>query len=425
MHLVNRAGLRAAVYRRGVSLIGLLAILALSFGTNVTPAQTSAEPSAPSTTATPAASSVSTASPTPAPLGYPADTTLESLTTPAVARPGYLAPIVDPVLGTRTTRITAIAGVRHAYSRLSAWNRDGSRILLGFARPWRMLDGRTYADLGSFDQVDQAIWSNTDPDTLYGARANALYSQSAATGRLTKLQTFAQFAAIDIGAGEGGISDDDRIIALIATTPAGAKRLVTYDLVAGAILGDVAAAADINNAQISRGGTYVVVVNDTDGTAEGHGVERYTRDLSSRINLSPFGRHGDNALAAGGAEIFVTSNAPNVVAFDLATGTPTRLLSGTTAFEYGHVSGRNLDRPGWIYLSVYDTAITAGRPGRDQVIALKTDGSETVEVFAFAHHTDSVTYAMQPHAVPAPDGRRVLFASEWDGPGVFTYVAGR
>jgi hypothetical protein len=415
--ILNHAGQPASAFRRGVSVVSVLSILCLLVGPGAT--STPLPIAAPTSTPTP------TEFETPALGAYPVDATLNALTTTPLGRPAYLASVRDPILGTRTTRVTSVAGVRQSYSRLSAWNSDGSRILLSFSYPGRMLDGRTYADLGPFSQVNQAIWSNTDAEKLYGSRSNALYSQNATTEIVTKLQTFNDYATIDIGAGEGGISDDDRYIALIATTSAGAKRLMTYDLVEKIVVGDVAAAANINNAQISRKGNYVVVVNDTDGTVEGRGVERYSRDLASRINLTAFGRHGDNGLDAAGDEIYVANNAPDVVAFNLATGAPTRLLSGTTAFEYGHVSGRNIRRPGWIYLSVYDNAITAGRAGRDQVIALKTDGSGTVEVFAFSQHADTADYAMQPHAVPAPDGRRVLFASEWNGASVFTYVAER
>ncbi len=354
---------------------------------------------------------------------YPAATTLKYIATPSVARPSLLAPVIDPVLGTTTTRVSNTDGVRHAYSRISAWNSDGSKILLGFGYPGRMLDGRTYRDLGSFRQVSQAVWSNVDPNKLYGAIGNAFYRQNATTGALTALRSFSNYESITIGDYEGGISDDDRYVALIGTTSGGSRHLITYSIAANSLVADIAVSG-INNAQISRKGTYVVVTNNPTGTARGQGVERYTRDLSSRINLSPYGRHGDNALDAAGNEIFVSNNAPNVVAYNLATGGGRRLLSGTTAFEYGHVSGRNIKRPGWIYLSVFDNSATAGRPGHDQVVAVKTDGSGVVEVFAFSHHTNTSNYAMQPQAVPSPDGTRVLFATEWGSSSALAFVAG-
>ncbi len=371
----------------------------------------------------------STPPPPPPPIAttgsYPADTTLKYLATPSLARPSLLSALLDPLLGTRTTRISNTDGVRHAYSRISAWNSDGSKILLGFNYPGRMLDGRTYRDLGSFRQVSQAVWSNVDPNKLYGAIGNAFYRQSATSGAITKLRAFTNYVSITIGDYEGGISDDDRYVALIGTTSGGSRHLITYDIAANSLVADIAVPSGINNAQISRKGTYVVVVNNADGTARGQGVERYTRNLASRINLTPYGRHGDNALDASGNEIYVSNNAPNVVAYNLATGGGRRLLSGTTAFEYGHVSGRNIKRPGWIYLSVFNNSVTSGRPGHDQIVAVKTDGSGIVEVFGFSHHTNTSNYAMQPHAVPSPDGTKVLFASEWGSSSVLAYVAGR
>ena len=142
-------------------------------------------------------------------------------------------------------------------------------------------------------------------------------------------------------------------------------------------------------------------------------TQRYTRSLSSFITLYAYGNHGDNALVDG-REVFVANNAPDVVSFDLATGAGTTLLTGS-AFEYGHVSGRGL----LPILSNYDTAITEGRPGHDQLVALNPDGS--VVLFGFAHRSGT-SYAGQPHAVASRDGTRVLFASDWGG-SVNAYVS--
>ncbi len=336
-------------------------------------------------------------------------------------RPAYLSAVLDPALGTWTTRISNTTGVRHAYSRTSAWNSDGSRILLGFSYPGRMLDGRTFRDLGSFAQISGAIWSNTDPNKLFGVDAqgngNRLYSQNATTGALTVIASFGGYGFVTIGDSEGGVSDDDRYIVLLGYPSSGAKHIIVYDLIARSIVADSVAPGGTDNAQISRKGNYVIVV--------GPGTRRYTRTLTSYLQLEPYGNHGDNALDASGNEIYVTNNAPGVKSFRLSDGASTLLLGSGTAFEYGHTSGRNIHRPGWVYLTVYDNSVTAGRPGRDQVVAVKTDGSGTVEVFAFTHHTDTSTYSMQPHGVPSPDGRYVVFASEWGTSGVNSFVAGR
>jgi hypothetical protein len=361
---------------------------------------------------------------------YPADGSLSLVTTPNLARPAYLSPLSDPTWGTTTTRISNTAGTRHAYSRISAWNSDGSRLLLGFNYPARMLDGRTYADLGAFYQISGAIWANTDPNKLFGVDAqgngNRLYSQNATSGSLTTLHSFTGYSYITIGDWEGGVDDNDRYIALIGTTSTGARHLITYDIATATVIADIVAPSGTDNAQISRKGTYVVVVG-------GGFTRRYTRDLTSYITLYAAGNHGDNALDANGTEIYVGDDniSAGIVSFRLSDGAATNLFPSfgkNMYFQPGHISGRNLDRPGWVYLSNYDTTFYgtyASYPGRDQVVAVKTDGSGTVEVFAFAHHTDTTTYADQPQAVPSRDGSRVLFASEWGGSGVFAYIASR
>ena len=387
-----------------------------------TPAPTATATPAPIATPTPAPTATPTPTPTPTPsTSYPLSSVLSYIPTPSLARPNYLTPMADPVLGTTTVRVSNVAGVRQAYSRISAWNADGSKILLGFNYPGRMLDGRTYADLGAFFQISGAIWSNVDPNKLYGVdsagNGNRLYAQNATSGALTVLHAFTGYTTITIGDGEGGISDDDHYIALLATTSTGARHVLVYDLAAGSVVGDIVAPTGTDNVQISHKGNYVVVV--------GNDTRRYMRSLTSPLVLYPYGNHGDNALDAAGNEIYVTNNAPGVRSYRLADGAATTLLPAGTAFEYGHTSGRNTNRPGWIYLSVYDNSATAGRAGNDEIVAVKTDGSGTVEVFAFAHHTDTSTYSTQTQAVPSPDGRHVLFASEWGGSSVFAYVATR
>ena len=100
-----------------------------------------------------------------------------------------------------------MSGVRHAYSRTPAWNSDQTRILLGFWYPGRMLDGTTYADLGSFPQVSYASWANTDPNKIYGTSGNKLVSQNATTAAVTTRHTFTGYSTISIGDGEGAIDD--------------------------------------------------------------------------------------------------------------------------------------------------------------------------------------------------------------------------
>jgi hypothetical protein len=367
----------------------------------------------------PAPSPVPLPTPTPGPAtGYPPDGQLSSAPTPAMPMPEYLKPVV--VDGIRITRISNIAGVRQAYSRHQVENKDRSKIALAFTGAGvsgRMLDGATYADLGSFHFAPMALWSNTDRNKLIACRDNTLVAQDATTAVETTIKTFAGYAlrnpsgdpGISIGDWEGGISDDDQWIALIGWTGS-AFNIVVYNLVTGQTF-TTPAPAGLDNVQISRKGGYVIAV--------GGGYTRcYDRTLSGYLTLYGNGYHGDNALDASGAEIYVANNANGVRAFKLSDGSSIQLLPDKTAFEYGHVGGHG-DR---VVLSVYDPSTMAGRPGNDQLVEVRTDGSGLVAPFGFAHHS-IVNYGNEPHATPSRDGKRIYFASEWGGSGVYGFVA--
>lgn len=355
---------------------------------------------------------------------FPTGAALTYTARPAIpSLPTYLTPFTDPTWNTTGVRVSNVASRRHFYARYQAWNCDATKILLNFGFPGRMIDGTTYADIGSFSTLSNAVWTNTDPNKLYGVDGGGdtkLYTQNATTGALTTKHTFAGYHVWiggDSSSWEGGISDDDRYICLTLEDvgAGGGNRLVVYDTVGDTLVGNIAKPSGMDNAQISRLGNYVVVV------ASG-GTRAYSRDLTTSRLLTTTTNHGDNALDETGREIYVTNNAPGVVAYILAGGSRNLLPAGS-AFEYGHTAGHALHRNGWIYLSVYDTVTTAGRLGWDQVVALATDGSGDVQVFGFANHnTNGGTYATQPHASPSPDGQRVIFASEWGATNVYAYV---
>lgn len=116
----------------------------------------------------------------------------------------------------------------------------------------------------------------------------------------------------------------------------------------------------------------------------------------------------------------------------LKDNTVTSLTTGTTA-TMSHISARNLKRPGWVYISYYDPANyqwdASGLRYRDELVALKIDGSGSVERLAHTHTLSSKNYYAEAHPVPSPDGTRVMWKSNWtlkgNGPSyddVKTYV---
>lgn len=326
------------------------------------------------------------------------------------SRPSYLGTYTDSTFGSLLyTRMTNANQDRHAYSRLGpgGWSKDGDRILMNFGTvSSHIIDATTGADISSGGgYVAMACWDPLDNNKLYGVQGNLFRSQNATTKALTTLHTFGSYTTISLGEYEGGISDDGKYVSLIADN----SRLITYRIDTDTVVADIAAPAGIGDSQISPSGLYVTV-----GCSAGK--RRYPRDLSSSIVLTANSNHADSAVDVDGHDVLVCVNPTTgkVTSFRLSDGAATQLFgTTTTAYEYGH-AGRARLRPGWIYLSVLDSITTSGRRGVDQTVAVKLDGSQTVNDFGYAfNRTNGSVYAAQPHACPSPDGTRVLFASPW------------
>jgi hypothetical protein len=75
-----------------------------------------------------------------------------------------------------------------------------------------------------------------------------------------------------------------------------------------------------------------------------------------------------------------------------------------------HISTRCYDRPGWVYAGYH---IENGSKFSDEIIAVKLDGSGTMQRFTHKHSAYSGCYRCEAHSVPSRDGRRVLWASNW------------
>ena len=77
-----------------------------------------------------------------------------------------------------------------------------------------------------------------------------------------------------------------------------------------------------------------------------------------------------------------------------------------------HTSGRNIQRPGWVYVTYSSRDEPSNYPYQNEIMAVKLDGSRTERIC----HTRSniFAYISESHGSPSPDGLRVIFASDWD-----------
>jgi hypothetical protein len=378
---------------------------------------------------------------------YPADTALTSRTLQTMPMPAYLKPVIDPTFGTQITRVadqkamdSPSPTLRHIYAKDEVWNSDGSLVALNYNYPCAILDGHTYKFLHWLHQPSEAVWANTDPYTMYGTffDTNQFVKADVRTDwNHTVLATFTQYDTIDFGAGEGNLSANDQYVALFGLK-GGQTSLFVYDIknnqvVATLNLGGLTldgGNGDINNATMSPNGDYVIVQYNHPGTGRYQGIEVFDRNLNFLRNVSArAGAHYDIGYDTSGNEVIVeqSDTDSSLIMRQLATGRTTTLLPASQLNDSIHISCRNLDRPGWAYISEFrqDATENSAAPNYQEVFAVRLDGSGTVELFANEQHSNSAAYDHEAMAVPSPDGSKVMFASDWGnatGP-VYSYVA--
>jgi hypothetical protein len=99
-----------------------------------------------------------------------------------------------------------------------------------------------------------------------------------------------------------------------------------------------------------------------------------------------------------------------VVMVRLRDGAITALTDPTLEAYPHHISARNVDRPGWVYV---DYTPEPGERFSDEIVAVKMDGSKSVQRLAHKRSVYQGCYRCESHAVPSRDGGRVLWASNW------------
>ena len=375
---------------------------------------------------------------------YPVtDTSVKDI--PAIRKPAYLESYEDPVFGTKVTRITGNpdAGIpnvngkwakvaRHHYSKDAAWNCDQSLLYLARhqGRPNRLfLDGENYAVRFAHHNGPgrEMRWHPQRPDIMVYVRDNAIGYWDVRKDTTEVIATFPDYCEFRIGPGEGNLSLDGRLIVVVGKK--GENRIAfAYDIeqkqkYPDLVLNDVT----IDWVSVSASGKYIVLNGEIDGGKDRTQVYDLAGNKTGEL-WEKYGRpsHYDLTIDENGDDIAVgvSKSKPDngrVIKRRLRDGKVTVLTSGGYA---GHTSTRNVRRPGWAYVT-YQGRGSAWPPYWDEVVAVKLDGSMTAERIAHLH-TKRIDYLTEAHAVPSPDGKRVLWASNWEsanGRPIGTYVA--
>ena len=300
--------------------------------------------------------------------------------------------------GTITTRVTdqnSFGGNRntHNYSRRSVWNIDETMMKVGD----NLMDPNTYENLGVLPFSSEANWSNTNPDLMYGIRyvsgkANNFSVYNVKSQQLQTITTFSSYDHCTIGDSEGNLSDNDRYIVFRCD-----NTLISFDIETKTILGTTATQSNFNWASVSRSGQWILVENNNG--SDPRYVDRYDRNFGSQTRLTDERHHGDLGIDENGDDVLVMVSWDKIYSVRIRDKYKKTITTGDIG--HGHLSCRNIRRPGYCYISSYAGPIYSVN---------LADGK--VEHMGFTR-TDSGNYSAQAKGTASPTGRALIFTSHW------------
>ena len=316
----------------------------------------------------------------------------------------------------------------HEYSKTQVWNADQTLYKIS---SWKVFDATTYQETRDLSSLYPSYWSNTDADAIWSFRQNGDVKKYIISTDVTQtVASIAGYEFIQLGPGEGNIDKNDHYVALVGKKANGAGDLdvLIFDLQTLQVVHTETFAGAWGNAgvgfpeyidwvSISQSGNYVVIMWNHNTTSEnnpynGHyGVEVYnTLDMQYQNRIMSYGNHGDLGYAVDGGEVLVQFYGwygGGTLYMHKLDGSGSTVLTTNADFGVaGHVSCRNINRPGWAYIT-HSLAAESG-----QMVAVKLDDSGLVE--HFGHHFSSGTsYAQASMAVASPNGDKICFKSDF------------
>jgi hypothetical protein len=398
--------------------------------------------------------------------GYPYTSQFDQLpiaTNNSTIQPPLLGTSTDLEFGTAITRLTERVlqndtptvdgngnriprGNHHPYPKTQAWNADMSMLRMNY----RLYDANTLQELpitGGTNSLSELYningalnerkWSTQDPNVFYGVYVSwdkkgefwkgtidrAANSISYTNGLLHSFGNANTYELFSLGKFEGNLSFDDRHV-VFAARKIGQNFLtaIVYDLNNDTFIEkefdgnngnafiewtDPPATQVFDWVSVSPLGNHILI-------STGGNIEQYDMALNHVRQLATSAGHGDLGIAQNGDEVYVQYEYgadSGVWVYRLNDGFRHQLLPGK--YNGGHVSCRNYQRPGWCYLSTKQET-------HREVFALRINfahmSKHAVNRFAQTHtlSIDAQGNTINSLGGVSPDGRRVLFFTNWE-----------
>ncbi len=390
----------------------------------------------------------------------------QSIPTPATpALPNYGERVIDNSVpnSIQITRITEVYNYidsngnpqvmypTHEYSKTQLWNADQT---LYKNRSWKVYDAHTYQEVQDIgvSSLYPCYWSNINPDLLWSFKENGdikkhFISTNATqvVGTITNASGNA-YEYVKLGPGEGNIDKNDYYVALVGKDGLD-MDVIIYDLqnlktvfrkkfVGCWQNGGSSFPHYVDWVSISQSGNFVVIMWNHNTTSQANpyvengqshfGVEVYnTMDMQYQNRIIHYGNHGDLGYAADGDEVLVQFygvHRNGLYMYKLNGSGFTTIIQNPDFGIDGHISCRNINRPGWAYVTHADAAQSG------QMLAVKLDNTGTVEYFGH-HFSSNTSYEQSPMATASPNGDKICFKSDFGiGPNtnpsvVYSFIA--
>lgn len=358
--------------------------------------------------------------------------------------------------------------VRHRYINDPAWNADMSLLLINNKKEgtpgsdYLILDGSSYEYKFALDfSPDELLWSPTDPNFLIYTKKNSLFSLEITRDDSNNivlvphlLKTFSKYpneTRVLAFNGKGNLSLDGRKLAFSSKRTDGKVDVYPYTINSYTPDNpDTSTAYESNvitfdvkplGVAISPLGKFVIVRWSDEKTTIYNASNMQEGGSDLIYNLS----HFDYAVDIDGSEVAVGVHKPaetiatNVI---LKSGIVIKqkldvnieMCNDKSEFEdcgmtvlldkgyASHVSTRNVNRLGWAYVSylteMSDYPNGNHAPFYSEVVAVNMDGSQRFERYGHFRRKKTVLPAgvskSEPHALPSPDGKKIIFASNWN-----------
>lgn len=301
------------------------------------------------------------------------------------------------------------------YSKEPHWNRDGSVMRTLF--PFDFYDGNTYAKQS--DQTVSNVWGWWPDNRSVRLNENKYQERSADGSTLTTIRTFNYDNNSIAPTAETTPSWDGRYWAFEGTR-GGQLYMFTYDAVDDVVFGEVAI-GDLAQGytSVSAYGNYAIAVGQGSASDYFAVYDLQTLELI-HSNLSSDIGHADHQVTIQGNEVFVGRENGILVMYVLETGERIEVLGDDSAgdtFQIGHVSGKNFDQPGWLFVDEREgdtyatiTDETAKRVYR-KVFSVCLDENRTgyQNVLTRSYGTIVRNESNSFVATPDPTGQKVAF----------------